>query len=97
MQHKHMPQPQTYRRCLSAPALPPFFHLAARPSPFTPPTCRSAMDIAAIQQDTPAKIDFNAELRTVAVSNVASALTGCGFTGSYIFRCGGWAGAGTGP
>ena len=55
------------------------------------------MDIAAIQQDTPAKIDFNAELRTVAVSNVASALTGCGFTGSYIFRCGGWAGAGTGP
>ena len=46
------------------------------------------MDIAAIQQDTPAKIDFNAELRTVAVSNVASALTGCGFTGSYIFRSG---------
>ncbi|KAL4859503.1 putative vacuolar membrane protein [Chlorella vulgaris] len=45
----------------------------------------SAMDIAAIQQDTPQKIDFNRELITVAVSNMATGVAGCGFTGSYIF------------
>lgn len=45
----------------------------------------SAMDIAAIQQDTPKKIDFNRELVTVAVSNMATGAAGCGYTGSYIF------------
>jgi MFS superfamily sulfate permease-like transporter len=32
------------------------------------------------------KIDFNRELITVAVSNMATGVAGCGFTGSYIFR-----------
>lgn len=45
----------------------------------------SCMDIAAIQQDVSYKIDFNQELTTVAVSNMATGLTGIGFTGSYIF------------
>jgi SulP family sulfate permease len=45
----------------------------------------SAMDIAAIQQDTPQKIDFDRELTTVAVSNMATGVAGCGYTGSYIF------------
>lgn len=31
------------------------------------------------------KIDFNRELTTVAVSNMATGVAGCGFTGSYIF------------
>lgn len=43
------------------------------------------MDIAAIQQDLPRKIDFNRELTTVAVSNMVTGVAGCGFTGSYIF------------
>ena len=43
------------------------------------------MDIAAIQQDTPTRIDFDRELTTVAVSNMAAGLAGIGFTGSYIF------------
>lgn len=32
------------------------------------------------------KIDFNRELVTVAVSNMATGAAGCGYTGSYIFR-----------
>lgn len=43
------------------------------------------MDIAAIQQDVPYKIDFNKELTTVALSNMATGAVGVGFTGSYIF------------
>eukprot|EP00887_Chlorella_sp_A99_P005390 scaffold1.g5390.t1 len=45
----------------------------------------SCMDIAAIQQEMPEKIDFNAELTTVALSNMATAAAGLGYTGSYIF------------
>jgi MFS superfamily sulfate permease-like transporter/CRP-like cAMP-binding protein len=45
----------------------------------------SCMDIAAIQQDVPYKIDFNKELTTVAISNIATGVTGIGYTGSYIF------------
>lgn len=45
----------------------------------------SCMDIAAIQQDVPYKIDFNRELTTVAISNMATGVVGVGFTGSYIF------------
>lgn len=60
--------------------------LCAPPPPPPPPLppC-SAMDIAAIQQDTPKKIDFDGELTTVAVSNMATACIGCGMCGSYIF------------
>ena len=43
------------------------------------------MDIAAIQQDVPFKIDFNRELTTVAVSNMIAGASGAGYTGSYIF------------
>lgn len=43
------------------------------------------MDIAAIQQDLPHKVDYNRELTTVAVSNMVTGVAGCGFTGSYIF------------
>lgn len=43
------------------------------------------MDIAAIQQDVPFKIDFNHELTTVAISNMVTGVTGVGYTGSYIF------------
>lgn len=32
------------------------------------------------------KIDFDRELTTVAVSNMATGAAGCGYTGSYIFR-----------
>lgn len=45
----------------------------------------SCMDIAAIQQDVPYRIDFNRELTTVAVSNIATGTAFVGFTGSYIF------------
>ncbi|GAB4817875.1 hypothetical protein N2152v2_004921 [Parachlorella kessleri] len=45
----------------------------------------SCMDIAAIQQDTPQKIDFDRELRCVAVANMVVGVAGCGYTGSYIF------------
>lgn len=45
----------------------------------------SCMDIAAVQQDVPVHIDFNRELTTVALSNLATGMAGVGFTGSYIF------------
>lgn len=45
----------------------------------------SCMDIAAIQADVPYKIDFDRELTTVALSNMATGLVGVGYTGSYIF------------
>ena len=34
----------------------------------------------------PQKVDFNREMVTVAVSNMATGAAGCGYTGSYIFR-----------
>jgi len=43
------------------------------------------MDIAAIQQDVPFKVDYNKELTSVALSNMATGVAGVGFTGSYIF------------
>ncbi|KAL6781953.1 hypothetical protein ACKKBF_B10080 [Auxenochlorella protothecoides x Auxenochlorella symbiontica] len=45
----------------------------------------SCMDVAAIQQDLPERIDFDHELVTVGVSNVITGLTGIGYCGSYIF------------
>jgi MFS superfamily sulfate permease-like transporter len=51
------------------------------------------MDIAAIQSGTPFRLDFNAELATVGLSNVATGALGAGFTGSFIFR---WAPRGVG-
>ena len=45
----------------------------------------SAMDIAAVAQDVPVRLDFNRELATVAYSNIVTGLVGVGFTGSYIF------------
>lgn len=45
----------------------------------------SSLDVAAIQSGTPLPLDYNAELVTVGVSNVAAGLTGFGATGSYIF------------
>lgn len=44
----------------------------------------SVLDIAAIQTEQPKPLDFDEELRTVGLSNVASGCS-CGFTGSYIF------------
>ena len=45
----------------------------------------SAMDIIAIQQESSNPIDFDRELTTVAISNMATAVVGAGATGSYIF------------
>ena len=45
----------------------------------------SSMDIAAIQADSPRDLDYNSELVTVGLSNLATAAAGVGFTGSYIF------------
>ncbi|KAG2496216.1 hypothetical protein HYH03_005814 [Edaphochlamys debaryana] len=45
----------------------------------------SCMDVAAIQSDMSAPLDFNLELMTVGVSNLVTGLTGAGYTGSYIF------------
>ncbi|KAL4547721.1 hypothetical protein Ndes2526B_g06954 [Nannochloris sp. 'desiccata'] len=44
----------------------------------------SSMDIAAIQSDAP-DVDYNSELITVGLSNVATGIAGVGLTGSYIF------------
>lgn len=44
----------------------------------------STLDIAAIQSDAP-NVDFNSELVTVGLSNVATGIAGVGLTGSYIF------------
>ncbi|PRW58874.1 sulfate transporter [Chlorella sorokiniana] len=45
----------------------------------------SCMDIAAIQQDSPQRLDTNRELACIGLSNVAVGLIGTGFTGSFIF------------
>lgn len=45
----------------------------------------SSMDVAAIQADSPADLDFNRELVTVGVSNAIAGAAGVGFSGSYIF------------
>jgi SulP family sulfate permease len=45
----------------------------------------SSMDIAAIQADSPRDLNYNSELVTVGLSNLATAAAGVGFTGSYIF------------
>jgi len=44
----------------------------------------SVLDIAAIQTEQPAPLDFDGELKMIGFSNIASGATG-GFTGSYIF------------
>lgn len=44
----------------------------------------SCLDVAAIQMELGRPLDFNHELKTVGISNLASGLTG-GQTGSYIF------------
>jgi len=43
------------------------------------------MDVAAIQQDVPYKIDFDKELTSLALSNMATGVAGVGFAGSYIY------------
>lgn len=45
----------------------------------------SSLDVAAIQQDNPEELDYNKELTTVGISNIAAGLAGAGMTGSYIF------------
>lgn len=45
----------------------------------------SSIDIIAISHDVPVRLDFNRELETVAISNIATGVLGVGFTGSYIF------------
>lgn len=45
----------------------------------------SSIDIIAISHDVPVRLDFNRELKTVAISNIATGVLGVGFTGSYIF------------
>ncbi|KAL4452289.1 hypothetical protein ABPG75_007951 [Micractinium tetrahymenae] len=45
----------------------------------------SSMDIAAIQADAPLELDFNSELITIGASNLVTAASGFGFTGSFIF------------
>lgn len=45
----------------------------------------SSIDIIAISHDVPVRLDFNRELETVAMSNIATGVLGVGFTGSYIF------------
>lgn len=45
----------------------------------------SSIDIIAISHDVPVRLDFNRELKTVAISNIATGTLGVGFTGSYIF------------
>eukprot|EP00054_Salpingoeca_dolichothecata_P023001 m.152094 g.152094 ORF g.152094 m.152094 type:complete len:1056 (+) comp24534_c0_seq1:22-3189(+) len=44
----------------------------------------SSLDVAAVQMELGKPLDFDHELKTVGISNIASGLTG-GFTGSYIF------------
>jgi SulP family sulfate permease len=44
----------------------------------------SSLDVAAIQAGCSTKLDFDNEIMTIGVSNLASGLLG-GFTGSYIF------------
>jgi SulP family sulfate permease len=44
----------------------------------------SCLDVAAIEMELGLPLDYNRELQTVGISNIASGLTG-GFTGSYIF------------
>lgn len=46
----------------------------------------SCMDIAAIQQDNPFKIDYDRELTTVATSNMVTGLMGVGYTGKSVNR-----------
>eukprot|EP00208_Stichococcus_sp_RCC1054_P002786 CAMPEP_0206138434 /NCGR_PEP_ID=MMETSP1473-20131121/3325_1 /ASSEMBLY_ACC=CAM_ASM_001109 /TAXON_ID=1461547 /ORGANISM="Stichococcus sp, Strain RCC1054" /LENGTH=727 /DNA_ID=CAMNT_0053531873 /DNA_START=75 /DNA_END=2255 /DNA_ORIENTATION=- len=48
-------------------------------------TFGSALDVAAIQSDTPFPLDFNAEMITVGTSNIIAGVLGAGMTGSYIF------------
>lgn len=45
----------------------------------------SCLDIAAIQQEYLKEIDFNKELGTVGLQNVAAGISCVGYTGSYIF------------
>ncbi|KAK9845896.1 hypothetical protein WJX81_005443 [Elliptochloris bilobata] len=45
----------------------------------------SSLDVAAIQAESPEPLDFNHELQTVGLSNIVTALSGAGLTGSYIF------------
>lgn len=47
--------------------------------------CPTSAPAAAIQQDTPFRLDFNRELTTIGISNIACGALGCGFTGSLIF------------
>jgi MFS superfamily sulfate permease-like transporter/uncharacterized protein YciI len=44
----------------------------------------SSLDVAAIEMEVGAPLDYNHELKTVGISNLVSGLTG-GYTGSYIF------------
>jgi MFS superfamily sulfate permease-like transporter len=44
----------------------------------------SSLDVAAIELELKRPLDYNKELTTVGISNLASGLTG-GYTGSYIF------------
>jgi hypothetical protein len=59
----------------------PSGQLAAHPRINCCPACAAVLPCSRLQ-----KIDFNRELVTVAVSNMATGVAGCGYTGSYIFR-----------
>ena len=45
----------------------------------------SCLDVAAIASSSEGALDFDRELKTVGVANVAAGAIGAGFTGSYIF------------
>ena len=45
----------------------------------------SCLDVAAIASSSEGALDFDKELETVGVANVAAGAIGAGFTGSYIF------------
>lgn len=47
-------------------------------------TFGSSLDVAAIQAELPYKLDFNAEIEMIGLSNLLNGLVG-GWTGSYIF------------
>jgi sulfate permease, SulP family len=76
---------------LSLLASPAFYTIALRQLPimaglFLVVFFGSAMDVIAIQQETgPDGVSFDTELTSISVANMAAAVAGAGFTGSFIF------------
>jgi hypothetical protein len=65
-----------------------FFSSSKNSQPLFPgkkKSCHSCLDVAAIASSSEGPLDFDRELKTVGVANVAAGAIGAGFTGSYIF------------